>query len=1590
MSFFETGGGDSSGGGGDIWSTGAFSFESPLKDLLDSGSFTLEDLLGEDELLQELRGMHPQLVDFFAVEGVVEGLVRYMIQEKPSLDEVLAAEETKAAAPVAPDDDAAEEEKRPIGDDDEADGAAAADASGGEAINEPGRWMFGSPDRPPRRPPTQEERDMYELRYVRYPYMACEVVCCEVEGILDALVSGVVGDGTEGGAAGGAADGEAMMEEIALSSSADEDENGGSNKASGPSLELELSASEEADAREASGVAAAEEGKDPDGAEDERPKPEMKSLMDLLFTVLTETPALTLDDRRAGYLEKVLSVLFRRRPQALTSYLGGDILSSASCGKGGEECKDEEEGRSNDGDENRAAELMAAFFQQMHSHSIMQIAQRLLMPPPPGYAAARRASMMNAEKNGDGNGKNGQGNGGLEGGLMGGNGWPNMMGDMDADMDADLDHGESILDDDEDPTGMGGMLAVRAEWSYRPEAVEFLLSHLIGDSAFPTLPEARPRGVEDDWEANEARLDASRHASDVLVSVVQNSTLDAGAVRALTSDPILGRIIEAIRGAAPATDDGAEAKEHAEVFGPHESRATTAMSVLESLVLQLGGYGAVGGAAAAGGDEFGDEMGGCGGMGDTQAAVGGEGKTPEGCEPEMGADAADVSALMAHLPPLLSSLAALLTHPSASGWTSSAQYSRKPSLLLGTSRLRVVRLLESLVLLGDARVDALLAQSDALSHCLDLFWSFPWCSMLHQSVANLLVHVLEGGDARGELQEYFLCRCNLVGRLVDSFGDSGIDGAGTEGCKASSPVPEPEGGSSHDVIMDGKLVAGGGASASTPLGDAAATLADDLKAIAGSTADGDAASTPAEDAAAETADKTGPRYSEMMFALKTYRSNQSTTSSVESERGSSVASSSSSDEEDENEEEEERRRRAKDLEGETIPVSDDDVDAAMENEGLESGASSATTDATATKSKDDDAAVAVTPEANTPSEGEDADMAEDADAKSGDAMDAAPEPAEALSSEGDDSKEKEEDEGPPFRMGYMGHIIIICQALVHACNATDEEGDGEGEVGPDGGVGREPLDDTRSRDSFDAEVELAVLPHLNGEGPSDIEDNEPPPKDDKDEQSEEKEAEGEEEEEAESRKRKDRPSPEADDVKREGKKNLSVEEARDALARTSLEPEPLSSEEEGPSMATPTESEETLEDIDVEQPLAPPAYSRRPCIVRLMHNHPLYSRWQSFVTTTLASETAVQSTPLGGYASAQGQDDGFGGLAMGMCGDMQSPGTLSEGEFLGEEGAVLAGDEGADASAAADAAGVGVVGGMNVSGGIGFIGPGGGGAPGVVAGSIDLDDADLDIAASMMEALSLPPSSANGASKEDGNSGHGHHVRGQHRIIGGGSAVASFGSVVQMPKEGGAQYVYDDPLGAGRNPGFDDGDDDSDGEEGGALEQPSGGNTEEQVEGDGTEVSGGEGGEDEGSSEEDKDDEDVPVIDLFAGNFSFQEASAGDGAAGETKASDDEDNAVNSDEAGWANFANFDDAFAASALPEPTPMAPDTASPSDASRNAKDTDATAEPSSEVDTEGADDNLFGDTPHLVDALANDDELDNDAAPPDVARQDDGRI
>ena len=72
---------------GDIWSTEAFSYytsyQSPLKTLLDSGNYTLSQLLAQDELLQELRGCEVKLIDYCSKEEVVAELVQVLMVDVP-------------------------------------------------------------------------------------------------------------------------------------------------------------------------------------------------------------------------------------------------------------------------------------------------------------------------------------------------------------------------------------------------------------------------------------------------------------------------------------------------------------------------------------------------------------------------------------------------------------------------------------------------------------------------------------------------------------------------------------------------------------------------------------------------------------------------------------------------------------------------------------------------------------------------------------------------------------------------------------------------------------------------------------------------------------------------------------------------------------------------------------------------------------------------------------------------------------------------------------------------------------------------------------------------------------------------------------------------------------------------------------------------------------------------------------------------------------------------------------------------------------------------------------------------------------------
>mmetsp|Transcript_5487 Transcript_5487/g.8188 ORF Transcript_5487/g.8188 Transcript_5487/m.8188 type:complete len:1533 (-) Transcript_5487:580-5178(-) len=1372
---------------GDIWSTGAFSFESPLKDLLDAGSYTLEDLLGEDELLQELRGMHPQLIEFFSREETVEGLVRHLICPLPT-----STTSTNATAVMDNSDDSTDMAEKIGGkeqlEEEEKDGGALGESSTGSDTEEkedaeksseetapaksktpPGEWLY--PDyRINEEHQLTTTKEEYELKYIRYPYMACEVICCEINGILNALVEGKVRNSST---LSSSSIDNAGVVVIPNQSSTLKDEEDEALK----DFEDELGPvtiisnlinndgddehdDDEENLKTAGTMNESNSDKEQCPSLDKGKEDRTMTLLDLLFSLLQNTPPSQMDDRRAGYFEKIISVLFRRRPQTMSAYINGGSTykSSPSSRTVGKETSMQRRIRS-EKFENKP--LMDAFFRHLHSHSIMQIVQRLLLPPLTGS--------NNSEADEDNENGNQNSN--------------DFMGNNEVDND--------IIVEDEDDEDDNQSYLIKCNWSESSYAIELLLSRLEGSSL-----DTRTHYFNK-IDRQEAILNSSQHASEILITMIQNSPLTSSIMLRLTSEPAFNRVVNATCSICQNHENGKEEKEH---FSMHESTMTCAMNVLESLVLQLGGYGAVG----SGVEEEEMEGEGC------NTNIGKQQPNKEYSSPTV--EIATSLALIEQLPNLLQNLSYLLTHPSTTKWLNSTQYSRNDELQpqLGTSRLRIVRLLESLVLLGDVGVDEIVAQSNCLELCLDLFWNFEWCSMLHQSVANLLVHVFEGGNDRVELQRYFIVRCNLLQRLIDSFED------GSSGDDSGQCSVEEEGGdeTQNDKQED-------------------KTIEEEEEGVVFVGSGGEI----------DTGSASGPRYSDIMLALKNYRSEQQT-SSVESERGSSAGSASTASDGDDNKGESDFKEGeegvgkmtvddtahgcvegVEGVEDLVVPVTDEDVDVALEQqqEEDEKYAERKVVVETATVSDNDEEE-----EDNIA----DQSIGENVVAEGNMQSEDTPAPEEEGSEKMNEKEETQTSTNntsvePSFRMGYMGHVIIICQALVHACSANegdDEEAD-NGMVGT--GVETDAVEDTSSSEIvMNGGAEGMVTTSRPTTASSPICDKV-------------------------SKKRKDRPSSASDD-----------EEDNDNAKR-------VTEKEEGECM-------NQLQSTDLspqEEKVRPSIPSNQLAILQLIQEHPLRGDWQHFITTTLASETAVQSAPLGGFSHSASDEHNA------CMQDLRS--SLQEsGDFLG---------------------GNAPAGGITVGGDV-----------------IDMDDTDLDIAASMMEALSLPtsatgPSSGIGGGEDGRGAGGAGHYRHNH-ILGGTND--NYGTMIEMEERGvgssGAgvgstgEYFYDDPLGHGRQ--FEDEDcDDDDGE----IDLQDDDMLEEE-----DNVAAAGGSNDSNLEKNDcDDDDDVPVMDLFAGNFSFESGGvSGSGDEGVVSST--------AEDPSWANFANFDDAFAAAAIPEPTPIGP--------------------------------------------------------------------
>src|ERR1700735_4599191 len=138
-----------------FWRFGGYANISTIDTLLDKPDTTLEDLLDESDLIQELKAHNTKLIEFLRDEDRLKKLLNYVVAPGPPLEEE--------------SDDFAEPELSPR-----------KSKGKGLLVKTPtGSTKDG------------EEQEKAEKQRLKYAYTACEVLSSETWSILEALMSNI-------------------------------------------------------------------------------------------------------------------------------------------------------------------------------------------------------------------------------------------------------------------------------------------------------------------------------------------------------------------------------------------------------------------------------------------------------------------------------------------------------------------------------------------------------------------------------------------------------------------------------------------------------------------------------------------------------------------------------------------------------------------------------------------------------------------------------------------------------------------------------------------------------------------------------------------------------------------------------------------------------------------------------------------------------------------------------------------------------------------------------------------------------------------------------------------------------------------------------------------------------------------------------------------------------------------------------------------------------------------------------------------------------------------------------------------------------
>lgn len=136
-----------------FWRFGGYAQLSSLDSILDKPDVTVEELLDESDLIQELKQQNSKLIEYLRDEKVLERLLRYVVAPK---------------AARSPDDDAVE----------------STDARGGFFGKVTGRARSAST----KSEPGDTEESKEEKQRIKYAYVSCEILSSEVWSISEALL----------------------------------------------------------------------------------------------------------------------------------------------------------------------------------------------------------------------------------------------------------------------------------------------------------------------------------------------------------------------------------------------------------------------------------------------------------------------------------------------------------------------------------------------------------------------------------------------------------------------------------------------------------------------------------------------------------------------------------------------------------------------------------------------------------------------------------------------------------------------------------------------------------------------------------------------------------------------------------------------------------------------------------------------------------------------------------------------------------------------------------------------------------------------------------------------------------------------------------------------------------------------------------------------------------------------------------------------------------------------------------------------------------------------------------------------------------